>query len=300
MNENDNDILDPAHADDLPGVAGMAQPDARLPGQQTSEEWKASDDGNVVERGGQKYVRAEALHEEREARKALSATLARIEPLVPEIAEFLQQKQNRNNANIERVSRPSDDNYASEDELRGLAIVRGYLKADGVTPDLDRANTELGLMARIADRSAARHVGPVQQDSVRNHADANYREALGRKFSDGEPIADQKYLEQVFNNVPPDQRADPAVAQMLEVVAAGMQALEDRKAGRPRGGARREPTFREGSSGRIGGSGSGDALDALDAAAARARGKTPEQWSKMTKSISGSGGMGTGTILEDI
>lgn len=296
MNESQNDILDPAHADDLPSIAGIT-PDAPLSGQQTDAEWKASDDGNVVERGGQKYVRQEALHAERERAKALSATLARIEPLVPEFTEFLNNKRNSGNANIDRVTRPTADTYTDDDDLRGFALVRGYYKSDGVTPDLDRANSELNIMARVADRAAAKHVGPVQRDSVQNHADANYREALSRTFTDGEPIAERKYLEQVFNSVPPEQRADPQVAQMLEVMALGVQELEARKSGRRQN--RREPTFREGASGRSS-LGGGDALDALDAAAARARGKTPEQWGKMQKAITGSGGMGTGTILEDI
>src|SRR5438067_11773223 len=103
MNENTNDVLDPAHADDLPVVAGVPAPE-RLPGQQTDAEWKASEDGNLVTRGDRKYVREEALHAERERAKQLSATLARIEPLVPEFTEFLQQKQNRNNANVERTA----------------------------------------------------------------------------------------------------------------------------------------------------------------------------------------------------
>lgn len=297
MNENDTDILDPAHADDLPAIAGIAQPE-RLPGQQTDAEWKASDDGNLVTRGDKQYIRKEALDAERERAKALSAALAKIEPLVPEFTEFLQQKQNRNAANVDRVTRPAADSYADDDDLRGFAIVRGYYKQDGTTPDLDRANSELNIMSRIADRSAARHVGPVQQDTVRSHAEENYRNALSRRFSDGDPVADEKYIRQAFDAVPAEQRADPGVAQMVEVIAAGMQYLEERKTGR-RPSRGREPMFREGSSGRVS-QGSGDALDALDAAAARARGKTPEQWSKMQKSVTGGGGMGTGTILEDI
>lgn len=295
MNESTNDILDPAHADDLPQVAGIAQ-DTPLPGQQTADEWKASDDGNIVTRGDKRYVREEALHAERERAKAASAALARIEPLVPELTEFLQQKANRNNANVDRVTRQSADTNLTEDDLRGFALVQGYYKQDGVTPDLDRAQTYLNIMDSIANRAAAKHVGPVQRDSVQNHADANYREALGRTFTDGEPIAERKYLEQVFNSVPPEQRADPQVAQMLEVMALGVQELEARKSGRRP--VRREPNFREGASGRST-LGSGDALDALDRAAARARGKTDEQWGKMTKQIGG-GGMGQGTVLEDI
>lgn len=296
MNESNNDILDPAHADDLPGIAGITQ-DTALPGQQTADEWKASDDGNLVERGGQKYVRQEALHAERERAKTLSATLARIEPLVPEFTEFLNNKRNGANANVDRVTRPTADTYADDDDLRGFAIVRGYYKGDGVTPDLDRANSELNIMARVADRAAQKHVGPVQRDSVQNHADANFRDALSRRYEDGEPVASEEYIKKVFANVPSDQRSDPQVAQMLEVVAAGMEYLEQRKSGKIRNG-RREPTFREGASGRSS-MGGGDALDALDAAAARARGKTPEQWGKMQKAIGG-GGMGVGTVLEDI
>lgn len=296
MNENPTDVLDPTHADDLPGIAGIPGPD-RLPGQLSDAEWKASDDGNLVERGGTKYIREEALHAEREKNKALSSTLARLEPLMPEIAEFLQQKQQRTNANIDRTTRPGADSYANDDDLRGFALVRGYYKQDGVTPDLDRANTELNIMARIADRSAAKHVGPVAAATTRDRAATNYHDALSRRFVDGEPLADEVYMRQAFDALPEEYRADPNIANITSVIAVGLQALEERKTGK-RSARRGEPLFREGASGRNM-SNTDLQLDALERAAAKARGKTPEQWSKMSKAMNGDA-RSTGAILDEV
>lgn len=293
--DEQNDVLEPDHAENapLPAVAGMAQPGAAVAA--SEPEWKASEDGNIVERAGKKYVREEALHAERERAKSLSATLAKIEPLVPEFTEFLNQRQTRNNRDIEHVRRPAQETYADEDDLRGLAIVRGYYKADGVTPDIDRANAELNIMARVADRSAAKHVAPVRQVTTQDRANANYREALQRRFTDGEPLAEEQYIRQAFDALPEEYRADPNIANITSVIAVGLQTLEERKSGKRQVG-RREPMFREGSSRPM--SDAEESLDALGRAAARARGKTPEQWAKMTKAVGGPSL--TGAVLDEV
>ena len=86
-NTEQDDILDPAHRDDggiQTAVAGMGREEPK------QDEIKASEDGNLLEKDGKKYVREEALHEERTARQKLSSTLRQLEPLMPEFQEFLK------------------------------------------------------------------------------------------------------------------------------------------------------------------------------------------------------------------
>jgi hypothetical protein len=277
--DNGDLILDPVGTDEpVPetAIAGAPQPDA--------DKLELSEDGNLVKRGDKVYIRKEALDEERGARQKLQGALNAIEPLMPEFEEFLQSKQGRGRAQVARVAAPVDDeDEYSDDELEGLATVRGYYDADN-KPDKARAKAELNLLSRVADRRSAKMVGPVAQNAMRERANTNVRQAMDHRFLDGEPIADQKYLKAVFDALPEDARADASITNIATLAAAGLEYLEQRKNGGVRRG-RREPNFREGPSSRGGGSLD---LDALDIAAAKARGKTPEQWAKLTKAATGS------------
>lgn len=285
---DDNDqILDPTHADDTTVVAGI-KPVEKPP------EWEPSEDGNLVKHGDRSYIRKEALDEERGARQKLQGALSAIEPLMPEFEEFLKTKQEGRRATLSRATAGTDDEY-SDDELSGFAISRGYYNAEN-KPDASRAKAELDIMSRIADRAAAKAIGPLSSLSQRDRATANTTNAMNHKFVDGEPIAEEKYLKAVFDALPEDARADTAITNIATLAAAGLEYLEQRKTGGVRRG-QREPLFREGGSGRIGEQ--GESFNALDRAAAKARGKTPEQWAKLQKTVGGAG-MGVGTVLEDI
>jgi len=262
----------------------------------TPPEIKVSDDENLIERGGKKYIREEALHAERQKAQGYAKTLQTLEPLMPEFERFLAQQNTGRGATVNRATREVQSEDYTSDELTGYAITRGYYDAEN-KPDLKRAKDDLDIMTAIADRRASRAVGPVQAMTVQDRATANTARALSAVFADGEPIADEKYIRAAFDALPDNLKADDQTAQMTQVVAAGLQALDERRLGR-RSTRSREPIFREGSGGRFTESG-GDALDALDRAAAKARGKTPDQWAKMQKSFGGPA-PGGGTILEDI
>lgn len=296
MDVTNDTVLDPAHADndDLPAVAGAPPRGGTSPTAGTPE-WEITEDGNQVKHGGRTYVTQEALHAERQRAQHAVATLKQIEPHVPEFVQYLEQKQHGQRATVARAAAPSGGDQWSDDELKGMAITRGYYRVDN-QPDTERARYELDLMARIADRSAQKAVGPVQQLSTQDRAAVNYANALNHKFVDGEPVADEKFIRAAFDALPPEYRADKSIADITTVIAAGLQALDERQSGRSRRGSR-EPDFREGATGRSRNTTS-DAIDAFDSAAARASGKTPEQWKAIQKSFGGDSG--GGRILEDV
>lgn len=293
--ETTDETIDPHGADD--GIAVVAG----LPGAGGADktpEFKATDDGNIVEHGGRRYVREEAMHGERTRAQGYAKTLQALEPLMPEFEQFLESKRGGRAATVDRATHTgaADTGDYSEDELTGYAITRGYYGEDQ-KPDVRRAKADLDIMTAIADRRAGKAVRPLAEGTARDRAMSNTSRAMSQTFVDGQPIADPQYLKAAFDAVPDEIKADPNVSNILTVVAAGLQALDDRRSGRARGGARREPAFREGSGGRA--DRTSDSLDALDRAAARARGKTDEQWAKTQKAVTGSTAFG-GTILEDI
>lgn len=295
-------IVDP-HAADNPTTVVPGAPVAGG----TAPEFKITDDENIVETRGHKYVREEALAAERARASEAINTLNTLQPMMGEFEEFLQSKQNARTATVSRATRtvPQDSTDYTDDELQGFAIVRGYYtEHNGArVPDVRRAKDELDIMSAVADRRAARQVGPVAALTQRDRATQNLTRVASQQFTDGDPIAEPQYVNAVFEAVPENLRADPQTANLLAVVAAGLQALDQRHNGGRRGSnvgpggpGRREPVFREGGGGRV--AAAEDTLDALDRAAARARGRTPEQWSKISKAVSGQS-IG-GSVLEDV
>lgn len=293
MLENANDTIDPHATDDAPTTAVAGAPTgnaADKPG------YEMTPDGNLVKVGDKTYVRSEALHEERTKSANYAKTLQQLEPLMPEFERFLQQQKGGRTATVDRATRAADTGDYAPDELEGYAITRGYYDAEN-KPDLRRAKDDLDIMTAIADRRANRAIRPVAESTTRDRANANHQRAIAQTWIDGEPVAEQKYIDAAFNAIPEQMRADSNISEAMQVMAAGLQALDDRRAGRHRG-RRGEPLFREGGGGRIDPSGGGDALDALDRAAAKARGKTPDQWAKMSKAVGGTS-FG-GTILDEV
>jgi hypothetical protein len=289
--EDNSTTIDPHAADNdspVTVVAGAPTSATQTP------EFSVTDDGNLVKHGGKAYVREEALHVERQRAQGYAKTLQTLEPLMPEFERFLANQKGGRDATVERATRTADSDY-SEDELTGYAITRAYYDAEN-KPDLRRAKDDLDIMTAIADRRANRAVKPLADTTTSDRARDNVQRALGQTFVDGEPIAEEKYMRAAFDALPDHLKADDQTAQMTQVIAAGLQALDDRRLGRSRGRGR-EPIFREGGSGRTRDTQT-ESLDALDMAAAKARGKTPDQWAKMGKSIGGAN-FG-GTVLEDI
>lgn len=286
-----NDILDPAHMDD----GGISAGAAGIPPPETTTD-TLSEDGNILTRGDKTYITKAALDAERATNKGLRETLAQLDPVMPEFEEFLKVRGNRR----ETTSRTVAGTSTTQDDktyLEEVAVALGYFDETN-QPDLRRAQAHLNVTRTEAARETARQVRPEQERNVRDRAANNREAARGKKFTDGKPIADQKYVDAAMSSLPDEYLADPNIANITQVIAAGLEYLDMRRNGTlNRGGRsvqrgeRNEPMFVEGSRGRFDGDGS--ELSGLDLAAARARGKSPEQWAKLAKSANGS-------VLEEV
>lgn len=277
----DDVVLDPAHADSggvETAVAGIAKPDA-----QADPEIKVSEDGNVAEHKGVKYIRQEALHQERQARQQAQQRLKeyeeRLTPLIPEINEYIQTKQNRQDrARQAHLGGNDDPEYLDE-----IALAMGAYDQQN-QPDRARAQIQLNIMRKEAERAAAKAVEPVAAYTKADRAAANRERARGNKFSDGKPVAAEKYINTALEALGDEHLADPNVANLAQVVAAGLEYLDHRRNGTlPGRGGKREPMHTEGGGYR--GDFDTGSMSSFDLAAARARGKTPEQWAKLVHAV---------------
>jgi len=280
----ENEVLDPHHEDSEVVVAGVSTVGDK---KDEKPEPKVSEDGNLVELGGHKYVREEALVNERKARQEASKVLEQLAPYTDEINEFLRAKRDRREATVARAGGDSSD--YTDDDLQGYAITRGYYQADETTPDTKRAKQELDIFTEISRRQAESVVAPIAR-GTQAETSRTYRErAYDRKFVDGQPIAGKEYIDLGFQSLGDKVPIDENVANLVQIIGAGLEYLDARKNGRVRTGrgGRGEPMLVEGSSGRLDLEGDGE-VSALDRAAARARGKTDTEWAKTMKQATAS------------
>lgn len=285
MSVSADDILDPAHD---PNDTGTNMGAAGLGGKETpaaekkeeTPDWKVSGDGNIVERGDRKYVDERALHEARSKNRELSETLAKLDPVMPEFEEFLKTREQRRDSAARRGGAGEQDD---KEYLEEVAAALGFYD-EANAPDLRRAQAHLNITRRESKREAERVTRPEQERNTRDRADVNRQRARGARFKDGQPIAEERYLEAALKSLPDEYMADPNIANITQVIAAGLEYLDRRANGDFRSGGRgtgrREPMHVEGGRGRVDGDSEHNLSD-LDIAAARARGKTPEQWAKL-------------------
>lgn len=270
------DTLDPH---DGGTTAPVTPPAASNTAQQVSTEPEVqfSEDGNQVTRGDVKYIRYEAVQQERQKRQELERTLSQLEPVLPEFQEFLENKRSGRVTATTRATQGAPADEYSQDELIAVAQLNRYYSEDGQSLDLDRARQALDLMGKIGERRARQIVEPVARTTIADRAAKNRQEKLSQQYVDGEPIAAPEFIQRAFDALPAELAADPGVADLVAVIAAGLQTLDGRAKGRT---ARREPNFTEGAPGRVDGS-TPRGLSAFGQRAAQARGYTPEQWAKL-------------------
>lgn len=260
---------------DAPVVAGVQTTAQQV---ETEPEIRVSEDGNQIIRGEHKYIREEALRRERAENQQLKQALGALEPVLPEFKEYMENKRSGRQTAVTRATEPAPADDYSQDELIAVAQLNRYYTEDGQSLDLDRAKQALELMDRRAERHARRAVEPVVRHTAADMAARNRQAAVSRQFVDGAPVADPRYIQQAFDALPPELAADPGVAELVQVLAAGMETLDSRRTGKT---ARREPNYTEGPSGRFDGDGTGKPLSAFALRAAQSRGYTPEQWQKL-------------------
>lgn len=182
------------------------------------------DEAQAIEVQGGKMVPLAALKAAREEAKSLRERASQADTLAAELAQarpyqqFVQQ-----NPQLVQPQAPVAPPSNADPELVELARAMDYYKADG-SPDLDRAKKYDGLLTQRATKIAQQMVGPVAHSHAQTQSNSNWSIVAQEKLPNGQAI-DTTLLGQMWQHLPVEQTANPAVAAMVRdlTIAAQMR-----------------------------------------------------------------------------
>jgi hypothetical protein len=131
----------------------------------------------------------------------------------PQIVEQVQQGTRASNTN---TPQPQDDREAQEwAEENGLITAAGEL-------DIARARRQLDRLDARAAKMAEQAVGPIRQNNAQQVSAQHRTQAKGVTLQDGTKFATDESIDQAFSMLPAELTADPKVAAIIPLIAAGL------------------------------------------------------------------------------
>lgn len=225
----------------LDEVQQQAAADATPPAPADDE----ADEGVVeaVSVAGQKMVPLAELIKTRKEAKAAKAHLQQLQPQLEQAARVAQQVEEirpyaelikANPQLIEmaqqatRHSAPQTIQPEHDQDAVDLAQDMGwYVPATGEL-DVARGQRWLAKLDARATRKAQAEVEPIRQQTVQGQAAVMRQRVAAIRDKSGAPVASEESLNQVFSMVPPELSANPQVAFVLTMAAAGFDKYQGR------------------------------------------------------------------------
>lgn len=158
--------------------------------------------------------------------------------------------------------------------LQQLAQTLDLYDAAG-QPDTKRSGVIKSIIDAAVQQGVAQGVAPFQQQTATDRSNANYARALQVKDAEGKS-PDPQALSALWRTMTPEDTADPRIAQILAMTALGAERMT-KKAPIPVPPA---APFTEASGGHPR---ARPAMSAVEERVAQDRGRTPAQWSELTK-----------------
>jgi hypothetical protein len=211
--------------DEAPVQAPAAEPPAPEPAEEP-----AAAEVEAVEVGGQKYVPLAAVIAERKEKQALKERAGRADQLEQTVnemrpyVEFLRQNQGLMQR---QPAAPAPAQPDADPAVEQLARTLDLYTPEG-KPDLTRAGAIRQMMSESARQAAADAVRPVRAQSDQERSAYNYRMAM-TSAPEGVDV-DKGALTTFWQALPPDLTADPNVAMLVTLLAAGASSLKGKPA----------------------------------------------------------------------
>lgn len=236
----------------IPGTdleqADLPEPEIREPGGEPQAETD-DDDDSLIETttiGSQKMAPVgDVIRFRKEARelkkqnaelqakiewaKTVEQRLTEVTPtldLIRQNPHILEQVQQGTRPSAPATIQPQDDREAQEwAEENGLITATGEL-------DIARARRQLDRLDKRAAAMAERAVGPIRQNTAQQTSAAHRVQAKGVALPDGTKFATEESVEQAFSLLPVELTADPKVAAIIPLIAAGLDRAKGKTPGR--------------------------------------------------------------------
>lgn len=253
-------------------------------------------EAGAVEMQGGKYVPLAAVNEAREKARLykekadLYDQSAQYVQSVRPYIEFLQ-------ANPDLMTRTQQQTQPSavtttqpvDEQAEELARTLDLYTADG-KPDIKRAQKIRTMVSTTAEAEAEKRVKPLQDSTLRERATHNYQRALVTKAPDGR-VPNRQVLDALWARTDPSITATEEGASALVATALGLSILHGGAAAPPQP-VITPPVVTETAGSKVPGRPS---MTALDEKIAGMRGKTADEWGKLTRTFN----PGRPSVLED-
>jgi hypothetical protein len=161
----------------------------------------------------------------------------------PKIVELAQQGT--------RPSQPATLQPEDDGEAQQWAQENGLITATGEL-DVARARRQLDFFDRRAAAQAERAAAPLRQSAAQQISAQHKQQAKGVTLSDGTKFATDESIEQAFSILPAELTADPKVAAIIPLIAAGLDRAKGKGVTRAQVPEYGEPLVTESPAGRRG------------------------------------------------
>jgi hypothetical protein len=170
------------------------------------------------------HFRKQAKEMKRENER-LASEHAALKQQVEQWAPVLQRLQ-QDPTILQRMNQPAPKQEQPHDDIeaRELAEDLGLITADGAL-DVARARRHLDRIDRRSGRLVDQRVAPVANATAAQIAQTHRANAKLARMKDGNPIASEESIDQVFSMLPPELTANQQVAALLPIMAAGLDKM---------------------------------------------------------------------------
>jgi hypothetical protein len=129
---------------------------------------------------------------------------------------------------MERARQPQQQPAEDDVEAIQLAEDMGLLAADS-SLDVKRARKMLDFLDRRNDRRIDQRVAPLANTTAAQIAESHRQRATTLRKKDGSLAASEESINQVYGMLPAELLANPSVAALMPIMAAGLDAMTGRK-----------------------------------------------------------------------
>lgn len=160
----------------------------------------------------------ESMRSELEQLRGVKDTLAQYQPILQRIQQ--------DPSILTRANAPAQ-REAEDVEARELAEDLGFITADGGL-DVSRARRVIDRMDQRNGKLVDQRMAPLAQTTASQTAEGHKHRAKATRMKDGSPVASDESIEQVFAMLPAELSANPQVAALLPIMAAGLDKMTGR------------------------------------------------------------------------
>jgi len=160
----------------------------------------------------------------KEAKREAAETKAKLDQLASQVEAWapIVQKIKDDPSIITRAAQPQPRHEPQEDvEARELAEDIGLIASDG-SLDVGRARRLLNRLDMMRESLVDRRVAPVATATASQIAESRRIQAKQARMKDGSLVASEESVDQVFSMLPPELTANPQVAALMPILAAGL------------------------------------------------------------------------------